>query len=150
MLNRIRIFSTEKFQVRSFCITAYLPSLDIRDDFTKDCNCDIPSLPGDPDYVYYTDYRSMQERAPERLRKLRAQRPVALAINALLDIPGITRVLRFDYELRVTKVAAFDWPDCQNAIVEAIKTHLFPPGATVEVQDCTKTKKEQESPKKSA
>ncbi|HEY9760206.1 MAG TPA: hypothetical protein V6C97_33930 [Oculatellaceae cyanobacterium] len=138
MLHRIRIFSTEKLHVRSFCLTAYLPPQQLRTEFKKDSKCSIPCLPGDPDYVYRTDYESIRERGEKQQSEARARRVVGLAINALLDIPGITKVQQLDYELQLTKVAAFDWSDCQDPIVEVIKTHLFPDEANVEVQDFVK------------
>jgi hypothetical protein len=140
MLNRIRIYSTEKIQVRAFCLTVFMPKQYHRNEFDKSNRCSLPCLPGDPDYIRWPRPAFQTE---QWLCEERARRIVGLAINALLDVPGVTKVRQFDYELQLTKAAAFDWSDCQDAIVETIKARLFADIANVDVQD--RSEKQQQS-----
>jgi hypothetical protein len=111
-INRIRPIEGEKPRIlRSYCVSVFLPK-------------------PDPNSVY------RKEATPDDFRRHSEQcLPVSRAVNAILDVPGVTVVRIFDYELQITIAPAYDWSDCHEEIVSAIKTHLFPGIDNVDVVD---------------
>jgi hypothetical protein len=103
-----RIRTSTKGLVRSYCVTVYLPLYGTNNVYKKESDCSIPDGGFHSDRFNYDKYR-----------------PGARAIKAILAVPGVTVVRQFDYELAVTIAAAYNWSECHDAILAAIKQHLF-------------------------
>ncbi|MDR3612674.1 MAG: hypothetical protein P4L53_03855 [Candidatus Obscuribacterales bacterium] len=108
MVDRIRILTGNNANTRRYCVTELLRTASPSGVYDKLMHCTVPEeVDQCIDSHVYTCA------------------PTSHTINAILKVPGVTGLKKFDYELSVTKAAAFDWPECHEKILDAIKTHLF-------------------------